>query len=172
MRSGISAFAVSCDARSRRQLFANAAIAASRVGSPISSAPRRLSNDRLAWAACRGASPSSSRANANIFSFQIPLFWLVARGMARGRWHATRLCVILCWAVPGAVVLIHWERRRCRAAAGRARSLGHCTLSNVKGNRSAPSLPARVTCPHSSQTNRSEPTMCVSAIPWAQSCKC
>jgi hypothetical protein len=46
------------------------------------------------------------------------------------------------------------------------------TLSNVKGNRSAPSLSARVTCPHSSQTNRSEPTMCVSAIPWAQSCKC
>jgi hypothetical protein len=32
------------------------------------------------------------------------------------------------------------------------------TLSNVKGNRSAPRLPARVTCPHSSQTNRSEPT--------------
>jgi hypothetical protein len=41
------------------------------------------------------------------------------------------------------------------------------TLSNVKGKREAPSLPANVTCPHSSQTNRSEPTICASGISWA-----
>jgi hypothetical protein len=29
-----------------------------------------------------------------------------------------------------------------------------------------------VTCLHSTQTNRSEPTMCVSGMPGAQSCKC
>jgi hypothetical protein len=46
------------------------------------------------------------------------------------------------------------------------------TLSNVKGKRDAPSLPANVTCLHSTQTNRSEPTMCVSGLPGAQSCKC
>ena len=46
------------------------------------------------------------------------------------------------------------------------------TLSNVKGKRDAPSLPANVTCLHSTQTNRSEPTMCVSGMPGAQSCKC
>src|SRR6516165_10781423 len=33
------------------------------------------------------------------------------------------------------------------------------TLSNVKGKRDAPSLPANVTCLHNTQTNRSEPTM-------------
>src|SRR5262249_12518828 len=31
------------------------------------------------------------------------------------------------------------------------------TLSNAKGKREAPSLSANVVCPHSSQTNRSEP---------------
>jgi hypothetical protein len=31
------------------------------------------------------------------------------------------------------------------------------TLSNVKGKRDAPSLPANVTCLHSTQMNRSEP---------------
>jgi hypothetical protein len=41
------------------------------------------------------------------------------------------------------------------------------TLSNVKGKRDAPSLPANVTCLHSTQTNRSEPTMCVSGLPGA-----
>jgi hypothetical protein len=46
------------------------------------------------------------------------------------------------------------------------------TLSNVKGKRDAPSLPANVTCLHSTQTNCSEPTMCVSGMPGAQSCKC
>ena len=46
------------------------------------------------------------------------------------------------------------------------------TLSNVKGKRDAPSPPANVTCLHSTQTNRSEPTMCVSGMPGAQSCKC
>src|SRR5260370_23999469 len=46
------------------------------------------------------------------------------------------------------------------------------TLSNVKGKRDAPSLPATVTCLQSTQTNRSEPTMCVSGMPGAQSCKC
>jgi hypothetical protein len=46
------------------------------------------------------------------------------------------------------------------------------TLSNVKGKRDAPSLPTNVTCLHSTQTNRSEPTMCVSGMPGAQSCKC
>jgi hypothetical protein len=46
------------------------------------------------------------------------------------------------------------------------------TLSNVKGKREAPSLPANVTCSHSSQTNLSEPAMWVSGISWAQSCKC
>src|SRR6516165_9836427 len=46
------------------------------------------------------------------------------------------------------------------------------TLSNVKGKRDAPSLPANVTCLHSTQTNRSEPTMCVPGMPGAQSCKC
>ena len=46
------------------------------------------------------------------------------------------------------------------------------TLSNVKGKPDAPSLPANVTCLHSTQTNRSEPTMCVSGTPGAQSCKC
>jgi hypothetical protein len=45
------------------------------------------------------------------------------------------------------------------------------TLSNVKGKRDAPSLPANVTCLHSTQTNRSEPTRCVSGMPGAQSCK-
>jgi hypothetical protein len=39
------------------------------------------------------------------------------------------------------------------------------TLSNVKGKREAPSLPANVTCSHSSQTNLSEPAMWVSGIP-------
>ncbi len=39
------------------------------------------------------------------------------------------------------------------------------TLSNVKGKRDAPSLPANVTCLHRTQTNRSEPTMCVSGMP-------
>jgi len=63
---------------------------------------------------------------------------------------------------------------RCREAAGPSQAPGHhCdTLSNVKRKRSAPSLPAHVTCPHSSQTNRSEPTMCVSEIPSALSCRC
>src|SRR4029453_15505853 len=46
------------------------------------------------------------------------------------------------------------------------------TLSNVKEKCDAPSLPANVTCLHSTQTNRSEPTMCVSGLPGAQSCKC
>jgi hypothetical protein len=46
------------------------------------------------------------------------------------------------------------------------------TLSNVKGKRDAPSLSANVTCLHSTQTNRSEPTTCVSGMPGAQSCKC
>jgi hypothetical protein len=47
------------------------------------------------------------------------------------------------------------------------------TLSNAKGKREAPSLSANVMCPHSSQTNRSEPAMCVSAISWAQrKCLC
>jgi uncharacterized protein YndB with AHSA1/START domain len=59
------------------------------------------------------------------------------------------------------------ERRRSLEALYSLR-----TLSNVKGNRSAPSLSVRVTCPHSTQTKRSEPTTCVSAIPGAQSCKC
>jgi hypothetical protein len=31
------------------------------------------------------------------------------------------------------------------------------TLSNVKGKRDAPSLPANVTCLHNTQTNRGEP---------------
>ena len=51
-------------------------------------------------------------------------------------------------------------------------SLLECTLSNVKGNRSAPPLPARVTCSHSSQTNLSVPAMCVFGISWAQSWIC
>jgi hypothetical protein len=46
------------------------------------------------------------------------------------------------------------------------------TLSNVKGKREAPSLPANVTCSHSSQMNLSEPAMWVSGISWVQSCKC
>ena len=46
------------------------------------------------------------------------------------------------------------------------------TLSNVKGKRDAPLLPANVTCLHSTQTNCSEPTTCVSGMPGAQSCKC
>ena len=46
------------------------------------------------------------------------------------------------------------------------------TLSNAKGKREAPSLSANVVGPHNSQTNRSEPAMCVSAISWVQSRKC
>ena len=42
----------------------------------------------------------------------------------------------------------------------------------MKGKRDAPSLPANVTCPHSTQTNRSESAMCVSGRPGVQSCKC
>jgi hypothetical protein len=45
------------------------------------------------------------------------------------------------------------------------------TLSDAEGKREAPSLSANVVCPHSSQTKRSEPAMCVSAISWAQSRK-
>jgi hypothetical protein len=46
------------------------------------------------------------------------------------------------------------------------------TLSNAKGKREAPSLSANVVCSHSSQTNRSEPAMYVSAISWTQVRKC
>jgi hypothetical protein len=76
-------------------------------------------------------------------------------------------------AIPALLWRAPWRVSPCaRLAAQGAGPDSLRTLSNVKGNRSAPSLPTRVTCPHSSQTNRSEPTMCVSAIPWAQSCKC
>jgi len=75
---------------------------------------------------------------------------------------------LLCGAGPGA----NSTSRQVQSATQGEGPDSLRTLSNVKGNRSAPSLSARVTCPHSSQTNRSEPTMCVSAIPWAQSCKC
>ena len=76
-------------------------------------------------------------------------------------------------AIPALLWRAPWRVSPCaRLAAQGAGPDSLRTLSNVKGNRSAPSLSARVTCPHSSQTNRSEPTMCVSAIPWAQSCKC
>jgi hypothetical protein len=46
------------------------------------------------------------------------------------------------------------------------------TLSKAKGKREAPALSANVVCSHNSQTNRSEPAMCVSAISWTQSRKC
>ena len=76
-------------------------------------------------------------------------------------------------AIPALLWRAPWRVSPCaRLTAQGAGPDSLRTLSNVKGNRSAPSLSARVTCPHSSQTNRSEPTMCVSAIPWAQSCKC
>jgi hypothetical protein len=75
---------------------------------------------------------------------------------------------LLCGAGPGA----NSTSRQVQSATQGEGPDSLRTLSNLKGNRSAPSLSARVTCPHSSQTNRSEPTMCVSSIPWAQSCKC
>jgi len=65
--------------------------------------------------------------------------------------------------------------KQARRAASLAVPAAHrpaATLSNVKGKRDAPSLPANVTCPHSTQTNRSEPAMCVSGLPGAQLWKC
>ena len=58
-----------------------------------------------------------------------------------------------------------------RIGARQSHRLG-ATLSNAKGKREAPSLSANVVCSHSSQMNRSEPAMCVSAISWTQARKC
>jgi hypothetical protein len=70
-------------------------------------------------------------------------------------------------------------KSRCGASCRRAchifiatLSSYRATLSNVKENRSASLLSARVTCPHSSQMNLSVPAVCVSGISRAQSCSC
>jgi hypothetical protein len=59
-------------------------------------------------------------------------------------------------------------------AAWRARAATSLRAHFVERERKPLGAKAVSPCdmPHSSQTNRSEPTMCVSAIPWAQSCKC
>src|SRR5262249_40685776 len=63
-------------------------------------------------------------------------------------------------------------RRTDGACVSRGAGRPARTLSNVEGKPDAPSQPADVTCLHSTQTNRSEPTMYVSGMPGAQSCKC
>jgi hypothetical protein len=103
---------------------------------------------------------------------------------------AVTILAITTWAAPRILTTIRLRRSRrftglttriCTKGYGLSRTgalevpVAHrpaATLSNVKGKRDAPSLPANVTCLHSTQTNRSEPTMCVSGMPGAQSCKC
>jgi hypothetical protein len=55
--------------------------------------------------------------------------------MARGRRYATRLCVILCWAVPGDGLLIHGERRAALGAVPSGGGAGTWSLHFVECER-------------------------------------